>query len=203
MRPPYVYLQHPSSLPPILNPLFQFKFKAMLPRAAPPDGDRGLSLSRGRGRGRGRGGSEYGGGTSERSGGPSGSLYGHVRYRGIRGAGRGHRGGSDSGGPRGRSNRGRGSGVAVEASAAAVEPGVDVVEAGGYPPLALPTLSMGRTGPLPAEHVEATGLKRRKFGNAGRVVKLRSNHVEVKLDQGYLYHYDGMYLSHSRGRQVT
>ena len=78
-----------------------------------------------------------------------------------------------------------------------------VVEAGTHPLLTLPTLSSGRTGPLLAEHIEATGVKGRKYVNTGRVIKFRSNHVEVKLDQGYLYHYDGMYLSHSRGRQVT
>jgi hypothetical protein len=77
-----------------------------------------------------------------------------------------------------------------------VEAGGDAVEAGSYPLLSLPTLSSSRTGPLPAEHIEATGVKRRKYGDAGRVIKLRSNHVEVKLDQGTLY-YDGMYLSYS------
>jgi hypothetical protein len=48
----------------------------------------------------------------------------------------------------------------------------------------------------PSEYIEATGIKRREYGNAGRVIKLCSNHVEVKLDQGTLYHYDGMYLSY-------
>ncbi|KAN0123202.1 hypothetical protein V8E52_003155 [Russula decolorans] len=42
----------------------------------------------------------------------------------------------------------------------------------------------------PSEYIEATGIKRREYGNAGRVIKLCSNHVEVKLDQGTLYHYD-------------
>jgi hypothetical protein len=46
-------------------------------------------------------------------------------------------------------------------------------------------------------YIEATGVKRRKYGNAGRVIKLRSNHVEVKLDQKTIFHYDGMYLSYS------
>jgi hypothetical protein len=63
--------------------------------------------------------------------------------------------------------------------------------------LTLPTLSSGRTGPLPAEHTMATGVRRRKYGNAGRIIKLRSNHVEVKLDQKTWYHYDGMCLSYS------
>jgi len=86
----------------------------------------------------------------------------------------------------------------VEAGAANVEAVGDVVEAGSYPLLTLPTLSSGRTGPLPAEHIKAIGVKRRKYGNKGKVIKLRSNHVEVKLSQGSLYHYDGMYLSYSR-----
>ena len=175
----------------------------------------------GRARGRARGGSEYGGG-SERSSVPGGSDYGSGLGRGNRGAdrgrGRGYRGaphgGVERGWPCGRGNRGRGRGVAgeassvieapaVEAGGAIVEAGAiadaggDVAEAGSYPLLALPTLSSVRTGPLPAEHVEATGVKRRKYGNAGRVVKLRSNHVEVKFDQRTLYHYDGMYLSYS------
>ena len=86
--------------------------------------------------------------------------------------------------------------AAVEVGAATVGAGGDVVEAGSDPLLSLPTLSSGRTGPLPAEHIKATGVKRRKYGNAGRVIKLRSNHVEVKLDQRTLYQYDGMYLSY-------
>jgi hypothetical protein len=85
----------------------------------------------------------------------------------------------------------------VEAGGAVVEAGGDVVEAGSYPLLSLPTLSSGRTGPLPAEQTRAIGVRRRKYGNAGRFIKLCSNHVEVKLDQGTLYHYDGMYLSYS------
>ena len=178
-------------------------------RAAPLDDDRG----RGRGRDCSRGGSEYGGG-SERGGGPGGSDYGYGRGRGNRGAGRGRgrgyrggpRGGADRGLPRGRGNRSRGRGVeapaVVETGAAAIEVGGAVVEASGTaveagPLLSRPTLSSGRTGPLPAEHIEATGVKRRKYGNAGRLIKLCSNHVEVKLDQGTLYHYDGMYLSYS------
>jgi hypothetical protein len=188
----------------------------MFPRAS-PGGDRGRGRGRGRGlgrgrgrggseygRGRGRGGSEYGGG-SERGG---GSEYGYGRGRaGSPGAGRGlargYRGvpygGADRGAPRGRGSLGRGRGVLVEASsptieAPAVEVGGDVVEASL---LALPTLSSGRTGPLPAEHVEATGVKRPKPGNRGKVIRVRSNHVEVKLDLKMLYQYDGMYLSYA------
>lgn len=70
------------------------------------------------------------------------------------------RGGSErGGGPGGRGNRSRGRGIVVEAGAAAVE-------AGSYPLLYLPTPSSGRVGSLPAEHIETTGVKRRKYGNA-------------------------------------
>jgi eukaryotic translation initiation factor 2C len=58
-------------------------------------------------------------------------------------------------------------------------------------------LSAGRTGPLPAEHVQAIGVKRRGYGNAGKLVRLRSNHIEVNLKQGTVYHYDGKYLLYS------
>jgi hypothetical protein len=215
-----------SSLSP-LSPLPPFFYpKVMLPRAAPGgDRGRGRSLGRGRGhggreyggrggrgsseygggRGRGRGGSEYGGG-DERGGCPSGSEYGNGRGRGSPGAGRGRarsyrgvpRGGADRGAPRGRGNRGGERGVVVEASSPIIEaPAGDVAEAGSYPLFTLPTLSSGRTGPLPAEHVKATGVKRQDPGTAGRVIKLRSNHVEVKLDLKMLCQYDGMYLSYS------
>ena len=172
---------------------------------AAPGGDRGRGRGLGRGLGRGRGGSEYGGG-SERGGGPGSSDYGRGRgnLEAGRGLGRGYHGapsgGADRGGPRGRGIRGRGRGVVVETSSSpitvspAVEVGGDLVEAGS----SLPTYSNGRTDLLPAEHVEATGVKRRKFGNAGRVIRLRSNHIEVKLDQKMLYQYDGMYLLYSR-----
>lgn len=179
----------------------------MLPRAAPPGSDFGRGRGRGRGgRGRGRGGSEYGGG-SERGGGPGGSEYrgrgrgrGFSRGRGDRG---GPRGGSDRGGSRGRGNRSRGDSFIVETGAATVETagaavgaGDTAIEAGGHHLPMFPTLSAGRTAPLPAEHIQATGEKRKQYGNAGRVIKLRSNHVEVKLDQGTLYQYDGKYLSY-------
>jgi hypothetical protein len=116
--------------------------------------------------------------------------------------------------PRAAPDRDRGRGVVVEvrspvidleaagvvepkAGTATVDVGRDVVEGGSNPLLTLSALSSRRTGPLPAEHIEATGVKRRKYGNAGRIVKLRSNHVEVKLDQKMLYHYDGMYVLYS------
>ena len=166
-----------------------------------PDGSRGRDRGRGsRGAGRSRGRGDRGG---PRDGADRGGLRGRVSR-----------------------SRSRGRGVVVEAggaiaeagfaiveapavveagaataepSPAVVEAGGDVVEAGSYPlsTQALPTLSIGRTGPLPAAHIEATGVRRRKYGNAGRLIKLRSNHVEVKLDQGMLFQYDGMYQSYS------
>lgn len=163
-------------------------------RAAPPGGDFG--------RGRGRRGSEYGGG-SERGGGPGGSDHGYGRggNRGFRVGG--PRGGSDRERSRGRGNRGRGHSLVAETGAATVETagatvgaGDTTIEAGGHDLPIFPTLSAGRTGQLPAEHVQSTGEKRKQYGNAGRAIKLRSNHVEVKLDQGTLYHYDGKYLSY-------
>jgi hypothetical protein len=83
--------------------------------------------------------------------------------------------------------------VVVEADTADVGAGAATVEAGGHF-LTLPTLSRGRTGPLPAEHTAATGVRRRQYGNAGRSIKLISNHFEFKFDQKTLYHYDGMYI---------
>jgi hypothetical protein len=164
------------------------------------------------GRGCGRGASEFGG--SERVVGLGGSEYEYSCGHGNRGAspsrgrGRGYRGispgGADPGGFRGRGNRSRGRGVVVEAPAvvgagsAPADVAVDVVEAGSYPLLTPPTLSSGRTGPLPAQHTMATGVKRRKYRNAGRIIKSRSNHVVVELDQKTWYHYDGLYLSYSR-----
>jgi len=167
-------------------------------------------------RGGGPGGSDYGSGRGHGNRGA-----GRGRWRGDLG---GPRGGVDRGASRGRRNRSRGRGViaeagpthvqavsgivdapavvgasaVVEAGGAVIEAGDDmIVEAGGHALLTLPTLSSGRTGPLPAGPTEATGVKRRGFGNAGRTIKLRSNHVEVKLDQVALFHYDGVYLSYS------
>jgi hypothetical protein len=51
--------------------------------------------------------------------------------------------------------------------------------------------------PLPAPHVESTGVRRPGFANRGRRIILRSNHVEVELNQGTIYHYDGACLSSS------
>jgi hypothetical protein len=51
--------------------------------------------------------------------------------------------------------------------------------------------SLARQDILAAAH----GVGRPGYGNAGRQIKLFSNHVEVKLDHGMIYHYDGIYLS--------
>lgn len=195
----------------LLSPIPQsYPVQHMPPRAAPSDGGpgrggrggRGGERGRGRGsgeRGRGRGGGERGGGRggSERGGGRGGSDRGNGRGRGNgfgrgRGDGGGPRGGGDRGGPRGGGGRGRGRG-----RGAFVEPGGAAVAAGGHPLPVMPTLSSGRTGPLPVDHIQAIGVKRQQYGNAGELIKLRSNHVEVKLDQGTIYHYDGKYLLYS------
>ncbi len=150
----------------------------MLPVAAPPcDG----------GRGRGRSGGDYGSGRSFGSRGPG------------RGRGPGDRasvhGGSDRGDHRGRDDRSRGRGVVVEAGPtvveaspavveaspavvveadpAVIEAGAAAVEAGSHT-LILSTLSSGQTGPLPAEHIAATGVKRRQYENlSGWTLRLR------------------------------
>ncbi len=119
----------------------------------------------------------------ERGGGSGSSDYGSVYGRGNRGVGRGRgRGGRGSrGGPRDRGYRSCGPRVVVEAGPAIVEAGPAAVEVGSHH-LALPTLSSGRTSPLPAEHIEATGIKRQQYGNAGRTIRLRNGYAEVKLD---------------------
>jgi hypothetical protein len=43
------------------------------------------------------------------------------------------------------------------------------------------------------------GVKRPGYGNRGMRVPLESNHVEVKLNGGMIYHYDGKYLSFTFG----
>jgi hypothetical protein len=53
------------------------------------------------------------------------------------------------------------------------------------------------SNPTPAPYVQAIGARRPRCGNSGQWIKLKSNHVEVTLDQGTIYHYDGMYLSSS------
>lgn len=174
-----------------------------MPPRAPSDAGRGGRGGHGGERGGGRGGTDRGNGR-----GRGGTDRGDGRGRGNRGRGRGRgdrggpRGGADRGGPRGGGGRGRGRGAIIDAGGAVVEAGGAIVETSGYPLPVNPTLFSGRTGPLPAEHIQAIGVKRRQYGNAGKVIKLRSNHVEVQLNQGTVYHYDGMYLLFLR-RQMT
>ena len=164
----------------------------MPPRAFSPDASRGGGRG---GRGGERGGGRGGRGRGSERGGRGGDDRSDGRGRGNWG-GRsrgGPRGGADRGGFRGGGGGGRGRGADVEASGA--------IEAGGLPLPNIPQLSAGRTGPLPADHIQAIGVKRRQYGNAGRWVKLRSNHIEIKLKPGTVHHYDGMYLlSNLRGQ---
>ena len=172
-------------LPPISHSL-KISSPTMPPRFFSPD------AGRGRGRGGGRGSERGGRGRGGERGGSGGSDRGDSRGRGNwggRGRG-GPRGGADRGGFRGGGGRGRGRGAG------------GAVEAGGLPLPDIPQLSAGRTGPLPADHIQAIGVKRQQYGNAGRFIKLRSNHIEVELKPGMVYHYDGMYVVLLRG-QVT
>jgi hypothetical protein len=153
----------------------------MPPRITPDAG-------RGHGRG-GRGRGERGGGRGgERGGGCSGGLGG---WRGgDSGAGRGGERGGSRGGfrgdARGRDERGVGRSRGDRGAA----------RGGGGRSRGRGT---GASNPplLPAPHVQAIGVRRPGYGNSGQWIKLKSNHVEVTLDQGTIYHYDGMYLSSS------
>ncbi|KAH9992239.1 Piwi domain-containing protein [Russula compacta] len=137
----------------------------MPPRAISPDGGRG----RGRGgRGGGRGGERGGGRGGFRGGFRGDGDRGYGRGRGDRGFGRGR---GDRGAAPGGGDRGRGRGAAFGR--------------GGAPP-------PGSPPPLPAAHVTAIGVRRPAYGTAGQAVSLISNHVEVKLDQGFIYQYDGI-----------
>ncbi|KAF8268490.1 argonaute-like protein [Lactarius quietus] len=125
----------------------------MPPRADPADAGRGRGGRGGgdRGRGRGRGGGDRGG----FRGGDRGGFRG-----GGRGRGRGERGGGRGGGDRGfgrGGNRGRGG----------------APPAGGLP-TGGPPLTVGHAGPSPlaAAHVEAVGMRRPGYGNAGTHIRL-------------------------------
>ena len=52
------------------------------------------------------------------------------------------------------------------------------------------TPSQGGPG-LPSSHVTTIGVKRTAFGTAGRAVQVATNHFEVRIPQGIIYHYDG------------
>lgn len=142
------------------------------PKGAPGDFDRG------RGRGRGRGGDRGGG----RGGGGDRGRGGFDRGGGRGGGDRG-RGGFDRGGGRGGFDHGRGRG-----GPGGPPRGGPGAFRGGGPPAVARTLA-------PAPHVRAVGVKRPGHGTAGRMVEIFTNHFAAKLDQGIIYHYDGMRLS--------
>jgi hypothetical protein len=93
--------------------------------------------------------------------------------RGCGGRGGGDRGGGSSGGDRGGFCGGGG------------------FPAGGHPAGGPAVGRVGVSPSLPAPHVEAVGVPRPSYGNAGMPISLYSNHVEVQLTQGMIYHYDG------------
>ncbi|KAH9179678.1 argonaute-like protein [Lactarius sanguifluus] len=105
--------------------------------------------------------------------------------------GRGGRGGR-RGGARGGGRGGRGpspshSGPPTPGSAP---------QSGGFPTRATPVSG----GPavqrslIPAAHVSAIGVRRTGKGTAGWPVKVLTNNFAIELNQGTIYHYDGMYL---------
>src|SRR6266403_2236489 len=48
---------------------------------------------------------------------------------------------------------------------------------------------------IPAAHIKPIGVKRPAHGTAGRMVEIVTNHFATELNQGTIYHYDGMHLS--------
>jgi hypothetical protein len=151
----------------------------MPPRGTSPEAGRGRGGRGGRGGGRG---GFRGGRGGFRGGDDRGSGRGRGRGRGDRGAG-----GGSGGGNRGRS---RGAGGPSGATPS-------------YGPQ-LELTSHRETLQIPDVHIQAIGEKRKGYGTAAeRRVRVISNHVEVKLDQGFIYHYDGMYNSPFLRRRVT
>ncbi|KAI9063284.1 argonaute-like protein [Trametes sanguinea] len=53
----------------------------------------------------------------------------------------------------------------------------------------------GTTAGLPETnpHITTVGVKRTAFGQAGRVIQVHTNHFEVKIPEGHIHHYDGMF----------
>ena len=171
----------------------------MPPRAEPPEAGRGRGGrggDRGRGRGRGHGGGGGGDRGGFRGGGDRGGFRGGEDRGGFRGGGDrgGFRGGGDRGDFRGGGERGRGRGRGRGERGGGRGGGDRGFGRGGAfpagPPHAGPPLSVGQPS-LPAAHVEATGVRRPGFGNAGTPIRLYSNHVEVQLNLGMIYQYDG------------
>jgi hypothetical protein len=162
------FLSFPISLSAFLHRLFMVP-----PKGAPGDFERGRGRGRGGDRGAGRGGGDRGrgGGDRGRGGGRGGFDRG------------GARGGFDRGGGRGGFDRGRGRG-----GPGGPPPRGGAAFRGGGPPAVPRTLA-------PAPHVRAVGVKRPGHGTAGRMVEIFTNHFAASLDQGMIYHYDGMRLS--------
>lgn len=53
-------------------------------------------------------------------------------------------------------------------------------------------VSVGGGGlPSTGEHVTTVGVKRLAFGTAGRQVSVFTNHYEIDIPSGIIYHYDG------------
>lgn len=46
--------------------------------------------------------------------------------------------------------------------------------------------------PNPGEHVSTIGVKRTGFGRGGHPTEVFTNHYEVSIPQGIIYHYDGI-----------
>jgi hypothetical protein len=171
LRSPY------SPLPSFLSPTLKFFHRLFMvpPKGAPGDFERG----RGRGRGGDRGGGR-GGGDRGRGGGRGGFDRGGGRGGFDHGGGRG---GFDRGGGRGGFDRGRGRG----GPGGPPPRGGGGAFRGGGPPAVPRTLA-------PASHVRAVGVKRPGHGTAGRMVEIFTNHFAAELNQGMIYHYDGMPL---------
>lgn len=54
----------------------------------------------------------------------------------------------------------------------------------------------GRPGlPDASAHITTVGVKRTAFGSSGRAIQVSTNHFEVKIPEGSIYHYDGAFLS--------
>lgn len=146
------------------------------PKGAPGDFERGRGRGRGRGgdRGAGRGGGDRG------RGGRGGGGFDRGGGGFDRGGGRG---GFDRGGGRGGFDRGRGRG----GPGGPPPRGGAAPFRGGGPPAVPRTLA-------PAPHVKAVGVKRPGHGTAGRMVEIFTNHFAAELNQGIIFHYDGMRL---------
>ena len=108
-----------------------------------------------------------------------------------RGRGRGSRGGFDRGGSRGGS-------PACGSSPVRGPPrgGPGGPRGGGAPqgaPLPTGSAPAERRTLAVASHVRAVGVKRPGHGTAGRVVDIFTNHFATTLNQGTIYHYNGMH----------